>query len=36
MAAFVARIRALFQKNPRIQYALVGVLLIVAVYLVVR
>ena len=36
MAAFVARIRALFQKNPRIQYALVGVLLIVAIYLVVR
>ncbi len=36
MAALVARVRALFQKNPRIQYALVGVLLVVAIYLVVR
>jgi hypothetical protein len=36
MAAFMARVRALFQKNPRIQYALVGVLLVVAIYLVVR
>ncbi len=36
MAPLVARIRALFQKNPRIQYALVGVLLVVAIYLVVR
>jgi hypothetical protein len=36
MAALVARVRALFQKNPRIQYALVGVLLLVAIYLVVR
>jgi hypothetical protein len=36
MAAFVARVRALFQKNPRIRYALVGVLLVVAIYLVVR
>ncbi len=36
MAPLIARIRAVFQKNPRIQYALVGVLLIVAIYLVVR
>jgi hypothetical protein len=36
MAALVARVRALFQKNPRIQYALVGVLLIVAIYIVLR
>jgi hypothetical protein len=36
MAPIIARIRALFQKNPRIQYALVGVLLVVAIYLVVR
>ncbi len=36
MAALVARIRALLQKNPRIRYALVGVLLLVAIYLVVR
>jgi hypothetical protein len=33
--AWVARVRELFQKNPRIQYALVGVLLIVAAYLLV-
>ncbi len=36
MAALIARLRGLFQKNPRVQYALVGVLLVVAVYLVVR
>lgn len=36
MAAFVARVRALFQTNPRILYALVGVLVVVAAYLVVR
>src|SRR5258708_6409364 len=36
MAALVARIRALLQKNPRIRYALVGVLLVVAIYFVVR
>jgi hypothetical protein len=36
MAPFIARIRALFQKNPRIQYALLGVVLVLAIYLVVR
>jgi hypothetical protein len=36
MAALVARLRALFEKNPRIRYSLVGVLLVVAIYLVIR
>ncbi len=36
MAPLIARVRALFEKNPRIRYALVGVVLVVAIYLVVR
>ncbi len=36
MPPLLARLRDLFQKNPRIQYAVVSALLVVAIYLVVR